>query len=98
MELIIHPDAAKDVREIAAKYADVSDNLVERFWTELDVAMDGIAAYPERCHYDPSGLRRSNLVKFPCHILFEQQLDCIQIIVIRHHHRHPSYGIERRGI
>ena len=48
MELIIHPDAAKDVREIAAKYAGISGNLVERFYTELDVAMDGIAAYPER--------------------------------------------------
>lgn len=96
MGLIIHPGAAKDAREIAAKYADVSSNLVERFWRELDASMDEIASFPERCHYDSSGLRRADLVKFPYHILFEQQLDCIQIIVIRHHHRNPVYGLGRR--
>jgi plasmid stabilization system protein ParE len=96
MELIIHPAAAKDAREIAAKYADVSGALPERFWGELDTAIDMIAAFPERHHYDPSGLRRSNLVKFPYHVLFEQRLDCIRIIVIRHHHRNPSYGLRRR--
>ena len=98
MGLIIHPGAAMDAREIAAKYAEVSGNLVARFWRELDVAMDTIASFPERFHYDPSGLRRSNLVKFPYHVLFEQQLDGIRIIVIRHHHRNPAYGLGRRGI
>ena len=96
MELIIHPEAAQDARKIAAKYAEVSGNLVARFWSELDSAIDGIFSFPERCHYDPSGLRRANLVKFPYHILFEQHLDCIRIIVIRHHHQNPAYGLGRR--
>ncbi len=96
MELIIHPEAAKDAREIAAKYAGISGELVNRFWNELDSAIEGISTFPERHHYDPSGLRRSNLVKFPYHVLFEQHLDCIRIIVIRHHHRNPSFGLGRR--
>ena len=96
MEWIIHPEAAHDAREIAAKYAGVSPDLADRFWSEMDSTIDGIASFPERHHYDPSGLRRSNLVKFPYHILFEQRLDCIRIIVIRHHHRSPSYGLGRR--
>jgi hypothetical protein len=29
--LIIHPRAAKDAREIAAKYADLSDELRDKF-------------------------------------------------------------------
>jgi len=45
--------------------ADVSGELVDRFWNEQDSATDGIASFPERHHYDPSGLRRSNLVKLP---------------------------------
>jgi len=53
---------------------------VDRFWNELDSATDGIASFPERHHYDPSGLRRSNLVKFPYHVLFEQRLDCVRIM------------------
>ena len=96
MELIIHPAAAKDAREIAAKDAGISTKLVDRFWIELDSAIDGICLFLERCHFDPSGMRRSNLVKFPYHVLFEQHLDWIRIIVIRHHHRSPSYGLGRR--
>lgn len=96
MELVIHPRAAKDAREIAAKYSDVSEDLADRFWSELDAAIETIAEFPERHHFDPSGLRRSNLVKFPFHILFEERLDCIRVIVIRHHHRNPSFGLGRK--
>ena len=96
MDLIIHPRAAKDAREIARKYARVSDQVEERFWAELDEGVEAIAAHPERHHYDSSGLRRYNLNKFPYHILFEERLDCVRIIVVRHDHRNPSYGLRRR--
>jgi len=94
--LIIHPRAAKDAREIAAKYAEVADDLCDQFWKELDDAIDYIERYPERNHYDPSGRRRSHLKKFPYHILFEERLECNRIIVIRHHHRNPRYGLRRQ--
>ena len=87
--LIIHPRAAKDAREIAVKYADVSDVLCVQFWKELDDAIDFIERYPEIHHYDPTGRRRSNLNKFPYHILFEERFECNRFIVIRHHHRKP---------
>lgn len=96
MDLIFHPGAAKDARAIAAKYGDISEHLAGRFWEELDSAFDTIVQHPERHHYDPSGLRRSNLKKFPYHILFEERLTCLRILVIRHHHRHPNYGLRRR--
>ena len=94
--LIIHPRAAKDAREIAAKYAEVSQSLCDRFWAEIDHAIDTIELHPERHHHDPGGMRRSNLKKFPYHILFEERLDCNRIIVIRHHHRNPHYGLRRQ--
>lgn len=94
--LVIHPRAAKDARDIAAKYAEVSDELRDQFWEEMDLAIDQIERYPERHHYDPSGKRRSNLEKFPYHILFEERLECNRILVIRHHHRHPRYGLRRQ--
>ena len=40
--LIIHPRAAKDARDIATKYADVSDDLRDQFWNEIDDAVDYI--------------------------------------------------------
>jgi plasmid stabilization system protein ParE len=93
--LIIHPMAAKDAREIAAMYAEVSRELRDQFWGEIDAAVDAIENYPERHHFDPSGRRRSNLKKFPYHILFEERLQYNRIIVIRHHHRNPRYGLRR---
>jgi plasmid stabilization system protein ParE len=94
-DLIFHPAVAKDARTISAKYAKISEELATRFWDELDAAIDEITRFPERHHYDPSGLRRSNLEKFPYHLLFEERLEGLRVIVLRHHHRHPSYGLRR---
>ncbi len=96
MDLIFHPAAAKDARKIASRYESISEKLVGQFWDEFDEAIERIALFPERHHYDASGLRRFNLKKFPFHILFDPRLDCIRVIVIRHNHRNPSYGIKRR--
>jgi toxin ParE1/3/4 len=96
MKLWIHPQAAKDAREIAGKYSEISADLAARFWHELDSAIDSIVTHPERHHYDPTGLRRTNLKKFPYHILFEVRLDDCCVLVVRHHRRNPSYGLRRR--
>ncbi|MCW1923954.1 type II toxin-antitoxin system RelE/ParE family toxin [Luteolibacter arcticus] len=96
MELSIHPVAAKDARKIAGKYAGISEHLVSRFWNELDDALAEIKANPTRQHFDASGLRRVNLRKFPYHVLFEEHLDVIRVLVVRHDHRNPSYGLRRR--
>jgi len=61
--LIIHPRAAKDAREIAAMYAEISDELHDKFWKEIDDAIDYIEKYPERHHYDPCGRRRSGVLR-----------------------------------
>lgn len=94
--LIIHPRAVKDTREIGAKYLAISEELYERFWNEIEEAIDQIELYPDRHHYDPSGMRRSNLKKFPYHILFEERVECNRVIVVRHHHREPRFGLRRR--
>lgn len=96
MEHIFHPIAAKEAREIESAYARISEDLANRFWTELNEAIDEVFFHPEQQHYDPSGYRRRNLKKFPYHILFEERLSGIRIMVIRHHHRKPSYGLRRR--
>jgi len=94
-DLIFHPAVVKDARAISAKYSGISEELAARFWNELDTAIDEIARFPERHHYDPSGLRRSNLEKFPYQLLFEERLEGLRVIVLRHHHRNPSYGLRR---
>lgn len=96
MELIFHPRAPLDARDIAGKYSAISEMLEQRFWKELDSCIDLIARFPERHHFDSSGLRRSNLKTFPYHLLFEERLGCIRVVVIRHNRRNPSFGSRRR--
>jgi len=96
VEQIFHPQATRDARGIEKLYAEVSQELADRFWADLNEALDQVFDFPERQHFDTSGYRRRNLKKFPYHILFEQRLDCIRVMVIRHHHRKPSFGMRRR--
>jgi plasmid stabilization system protein ParE len=96
MDLTFHPQAARDAQTIARKYADISRKLVQRFWVELDSAVELLAAHPRRYHFDPSGMRRLNFKKFPYHLLFEEGLGSVRVIVIRHHHQNPSFGLRRR--
>jgi len=95
MRLIYHPLAARDAREIAGRYAAISDPLVERFWREIDRAISAITSRPASHPFDASCYRRCNLRKFPYHILFEEHAAKVRVIVIRHHQRNPHYGLQR---
>jgi plasmid stabilization system protein ParE len=95
MELFYHPLAAKDAKAIAGKYGRISDELQSRFWREFDEGIASISGNPGGHHFDASGYRRYNFDKFPYHILFEERLDWVRIIVVRHDHRNPNYGLRR---
>lgn len=96
MDHIFHPAAVQDAREIERQYSEISDELGDRFWSELNDGIDAILENPGGQHFDPSGFRRRNLKKFPYHILYEVRSNLVRFMVIRHHHRNPSYGMKRR--
>ena len=96
MDQLFHPLASRDSRKIESQYAEISTNLADRFWLELNEGLDEIFKNPEGHHFDPSGYRRYNLEKFPYRILFELRLDCVRIMIVRHHSRKPNYGMRRR--
>ncbi len=95
-KIYYHPSAVKDARQITKDYEKKSENLADEFWAELTFALASIEEHPERHHFDVTGKRRNNLKKFPFHILFEERLDDIKILVIKHHRRNPSYGTRRK--
>jgi hypothetical protein len=94
--LYYHPSAVKDAQQITEEYERKSEDLADEFWAELTFALEAIEKHPERHHFDLTGKRRNNLNKFPFHILFEERLDGIKILVIKHHRRNPSYGTRRK--
>lgn len=96
MDYLFHPAAVQDAKKFHHGYVEISDRLGDRFWTELDGALDAVFANPEGQHFDASGFRRQNPKRFPYDILFEVRHDLVRIMVIRHYHRHPTYGMTRR--
>ncbi|MCB1231942.1 MAG: type II toxin-antitoxin system RelE/ParE family toxin [Verrucomicrobiae bacterium] len=94
--VIYHPRVPSEVRDATAYYEAISPRLGDGFWEELTEAIERARAFPELHHFDPSGLRRCNLKRFPYHFLFQNFADYIRIVVVRHNRRNPNYGLRRR--
>ena len=95
-EVVYHPRVPFEVREAIAYYDEISPKLADEFWDELAEAIDYARRFPEHHHLDPTGMRRSNLKRFPYHFLFRLFPDRIRVTVVRHNRRHPGYGSRRR--
>jgi plasmid stabilization system protein ParE len=69
--------------------------LADEFYRELRGFLLDAARRPGRYHFFKAGLRRVNLKRFPYHFLYRVVGDCVRVLVVRHHRRHPGYGLER---
>ncbi|PWU20294.1 MAG: type II toxin-antitoxin system RelE/ParE family toxin [Verrucomicrobia bacterium] len=70
--------------------------LADDFCRELRGFMQAAAQQPGRYHFFKGDLRRVNLKRFPYHFLYRVVGDCVRILVVRHHRRHPGYGLRRK--
>jgi plasmid stabilization system protein ParE len=91
VKIIRHPKLASDIREIATHYADISERVLDGFWSDPDASLLSIQKNPRIHHFDGSGLRRANLRKYPYHLEGDQ----ILLLALRHDRRHPDYGLDR---
>jgi toxin ParE1/3/4 len=66
------------------------------FTPKLRQFMLAAANRPETFSIRERDIRRVNLDRFPYHFLFRLVGDAVRILVVRHHHRHPKFGITRR--
>ncbi|HRZ35425.1 MAG TPA: type II toxin-antitoxin system RelE/ParE family toxin [Candidatus Paceibacterota bacterium] len=96
MEVEFHPLVRGDVLEAARKYYDISPRLAGEFDVELKATIAKAAENPLRFHPTGEGFRRANLKRFPYHFLYDVQPARIRILVVRHHRRHPDFGLDRR--
>lgn len=94
-EVRFHASVPKEAREILGYYSTVSTSLGDSFWKELWGSIDYACAFPERHHFDATGLRRASLQRFPVHFLFKVFPKYIRITVLRHDRRNPGYGAKR---
>jgi plasmid stabilization system protein ParE len=96
MKAVYHPAVQRDVSKILRHYDSINDHLGDEFWEELNAFIRQAAAHPQHFHFGSANRRRVNLKRFPYHFLFREVSDGIRILVVRHHHQHPSLGTERQ--
>lgn len=97
MAVIFNRAVQRDVHQILDYYESESGRrLADAFYRELIRRVEEANANPERFHFTEPPLRRANLRRFPYHFLFRQMGENIRILVVRHHKRHPSFGMRRR--
>ena len=96
MRVEYHPDVKKDAAEALARYDSVSTRLGDEFKAELKRVIAVAAAKPQRFHLTKPGFHRANLKRFPYHFIYRELADGIRVTLVRHHKRHPSFGMERK--
>lgn len=90
-----HRRVQVDLNEILEKYSAVSERLADDFFAEFQDGIRKACGHPRLFHFDSSGLRRCNFDLFPYHFLYDMQNGVIRIWVVRHHQRHPDFGVQR---
>ena len=95
MRVEYHPAVEDDVAQALQRYEAVSQKLGEEFKAELRRLIAVAAAKPGRFHLLKSGMHRANLRRFPYHFIYLELADGIRVTLVRHHRRHPEFGMER---
>lgn len=97
MNLTYHRDVQRDVSAVLDYYDEVGGpSLGDAFFGEFMAFVALAVENPNRFHPVDGDLRRANLGRFPYHFLYRVHGDTLRILVLRHHHRHPEHGLERR--
>ncbi len=97
MLLEFHRQVTSDISRIMDYYEAVAGpQLADEFYAELKTFFQKAADHPESFRIREHDLRLVNLEKFPYHFLFRIVQDRARILVVRHHRRRPSLGLNRR--
>jgi plasmid stabilization system protein ParE len=98
MRLTFHRLIQKDLRSALSYYQDAAGpQLANRFHDEFEGPVAAIEKNPKRFHVLVGvPFRRANFRSFPYHLLFRETAEGVRVLVLRHHRRHPDYGLGRK--
>ena len=96
MRVEFHPSTAGDVNRAASFYARARSGLDLEFRREIDAVIARIALSPMQFPVVEAQIRRCIVHRFPYSVLFRVvNPDCVRVLVVRHHRRHPRLGLTR---
>ena len=92
-----HPLTASDLNSAVSYYNRQRPALGDEFRSEIYATIDRIRSNPYQFPAVEYGIRRGFVRRIPYSVLFRTvNDDTIRVLVIRHHRRHPSFGLTRR--
>ena len=96
MRVEFHPSTVDDVNEAASRYGRARTGLDAEFRAEIDAVIERIARDPSQFPVVETKIRRCIVHRFPYSVLYRiVDPGLVRILVIRHHRRHPQFGLNR---
>jgi toxin ParE1/3/4 len=101
VRIVVHPEAAAELRDAAQWYDDRRSGLGEEFLEEVAASFSRIARAPESHARWPgvrrqgTPIRRTLLHRFPYAVAFEDHGAFILVLAVAHAKRRPLYWISR---
>ena len=96
MKVEYHPDTVTDLNDAVSYYNERLSGLGDEFRSEIHDTIARIIDSPDQHRVIQFNIRRCFVHRFPFSILYRiVDDDLIRILVIRHHKRHPEFGIQR---
>ncbi|MFV8751586.1 type II toxin-antitoxin system RelE/ParE family toxin [Nannocystaceae bacterium ST9] len=90
MDVELGPEAESELAEATAWYGEHGWDLAERFVAEVRRVVALLVERPSmRAEIEP-GIRRVLLHGFPYSLIYCLEPDCIFILAVTHHKRHPD--------
>ena len=96
MRIIYHPSIQKDVWDALSYYtSEGGEKLGDRFFEAVEATVKDVALNPQGFQFAAPTLRRAFVKRFPYHFLYEDRVDYVRFMVLRHDRRHPNFGMRR---
>lgn len=97
MRVEYHPLTVSELNNAAVYYNQQRAGLGGELRAEVYAAIERARASPFEYAIVKRGMRRCLVRRFPYAVLFRiVSEDTVRVLVIRHHRRHPSFGLGRR--
>lgn len=97
MRVEYHPQAASDLNSAVEHYNGLQPGLGDALRLEVYAAISRIRSNPLQHREIEGGIRRCFVQRFPYSVLFRCPApDVVRVLIIRHHRRHPNFGLSRR--
>ena len=95
--VIFHHLVQRDVSDILRYYTEeAGEHLADRFYAAFMNAVEEALESPRHFHPLNEFIRRARIPDFRYHFLYKETSHGLRVLVLRHHKRHPSFGMRRK--